>query len=99
MLRLGLIWLLAALRVCRCAETMGGRRHPRTPPALLDRRLAAFCVGALQAVVSIVSLILNNNWAFVWMVTGIAGLVVLSAPQISESLGAWRAKKAGQARG
>ena len=70
------------------------------PPELLPDWPTAVRVGALQAVVSIVSLILKNNWAFVWMVTGIAGLVVLSAPpDLRKPGGAWRAKTAGQARG
>lgn len=44
------------------------------------------------AVVSIVSLILHDNWGLVWLVTGLASLVVLGAPQVVETLHWWRAR-------
>ena len=65
-----------------------------TAPSLTSSWLCFACVLPLQAVVSIVSLILHNDWAFVWLVTGIAGLLVFSAPQISELAGIYRSRKA-----
>ncbi len=35
-----------------------------------------------QAVVSIISLILHDSWGLVWLVTGLASLVVMGAPQV-----------------
>jgi di/tricarboxylate transporter len=46
------------------------------------------------AVVSIVSLILGDSkWPLVWAVTGIAGVVFLSLPQVVVLLAAWRNRK------
>lgn len=45
------------------------------------------------AVVAVVSLIANDNWLFIWLVTGIAGLVVMGAPQLVETVGWWRRRR------
>jgi hypothetical protein len=79
------------------ANVVGGGDIPSaasTAPALISSWLLFACVPPLQAVVSIISLILHNNWAYVWLVTGIAGLLVFSAPQISELAGIYRSRKA-----
>ncbi|KAL4432402.1 hypothetical protein ABPG77_001701 [Micractinium sp. CCAP 211/92] len=44
------------------------------------------------AVVSIISLILHDSWGLVWLVTGLASLVVMGAPQVVETLHWWRAR-------
>lgn len=45
------------------------------------------------AVVSIASLIAGNSkWPFVWLVTGVAGGVLLSLPQIADLLRRFKAK-------
>jgi di/tricarboxylate transporter len=46
------------------------------------------------AVVSIVSLIVHENWLFVWLVTGLVSLVVFSIPQLVEFAGWWQQRKA-----
>ncbi len=58
---------------------------------MLSERLSSFLA---QAVVSIVSLIAHDNWGLVWLATAISGLVVLGAPQVVETLGWWRTKRA-----
>ncbi|KAI3433730.1 hypothetical protein D9Q98_003538 [Chlorella vulgaris] len=45
------------------------------------------------AVVSIVSLILHDSWGLVWLVTGLASLVVMGAPQVVELVTLYRATK------
>lgn len=48
----------------------------------------------VQAVVSIISLIVHENWLFVWLITGLVSLVVFSIPQLVEIAGWWQEKKA-----
>ncbi len=52
---------------------------------------------SLQAVVSIISLIVHDNWLFVWLVTGLVSLVVFSIPQLVEFAGWWQQRKASPA--
>ncbi len=47
----------------------------------------------LLAVVSIVSLLLPDQWYLVWAVTGVVGAVVLSAPQVAETARALRRRR------
>ena len=49
------------------------------------------------AVVSIISLIYDDNWGIVWLVTGLVSLVVFSLPQVAEILANRKAAKAAKA--
>lgn len=51
------------------------------------------------AIVSILSLIWHDNWGLVWLVTGLVSLVIMGAPQVVESVGWWRARRAAKASG
>lgn len=44
----------------------------------------------MLAVVSIISLIFDDNWGIVWLVTGLVGVVVLGLPQVVELLNLWK---------
>jgi hypothetical protein len=50
------------------------------------------------AVVSIISLIFDDNWGIVWLVTGIASLVILGLPQVVELLNLWKESKQAKAQ-
>lgn len=59
---------------------------------LLSCRVAHLPI--VQAVVSIISLIVHENWLFVWLITGLVSLVVFSIPQLVEIVGWWQQRRA-----